>query len=185
VNQTAPNGVPATSRRILVPPGPVGPNLMRIDRRDAENCAGHTPLRNRCAGGTEKRTWFWWSSYGKASSPAAGTRRCGQDSASRRFLFPSYRQQQEIQANGGRPPAISQRPNTRRQRRQPRSNIRMAPPATARYAAKRSWGNNRPGQRQYNEGNRQGQQQRNDQNNSNRPGCSNNKAGQPAEQCAE
>jgi len=42
------------------------------------------------------------------------------------------KQQQEIQANGGRPPAISQM----RQERtgnvaQPRSNIRMAPPATA------------------------------------------------------
>jgi len=42
------------------------------------------------------------------------------------------RQQQEIQANGGRPPAISQMRQPRGGNdAQPRSNIRMAPPATA------------------------------------------------------
>jgi len=77
------------------------------------------------------------------------------------------RQQQEIQANGGRPPAISQMRQSRvGNDEQPRSNIRMAPPVTA-GTPQNGRDNPRPGEQQYNSGNRAGQQQRNDQNNSN------------------
>jgi len=177
VNQTAPNGVTATSQENFRSARPVGRNMMRIDRRDVETAQVNVTTPTVAP---EQRSVLGSGGAATARPPARLQERAVVAKTPPPAAPVSFvRQQQEIQANGGRPPAISQ---MRQQRggndEQPRSNIRMAPPATA-GTPQNGQGNNRPGQRQYNEGNRQGQQQRNDQNNSNRPGASNNNVGQP------
>jgi len=177
VNQTAPNGVTATSQENFRSARPVGRNMMRIDRRDVETAQVNVTTPTVAP---EQRSVLGSGGAATARPPARLQERAVVAKTPPPAAPVSFvRQQQEIQANGGRPPAISQ---MRQQRggndEQPRSNIRMAPPATA-GTPQNGQGNNRPGQRQYNEGNRQGQQQGNDQNNSNRPGASNNNVGQP------
>src|SRR6266849_5980932 len=177
VNQTAPNGVTATSQENFRSARPVGRNMMRIDRRDVETSQVNVTTPTVAP---EQRSVLGSGGAATARPPARLQERAVVAKTPPPAAPVSFvRQQQEIQANGGRPPAISQ---MRQQRggndEQPRSNIRMAPPATA-GTPQNGQGNDRPGQRQYNEGNRQGQQQRNDQNNSNRPSAPNNNAGQP------
>src|SRR6266446_402660 len=176
VNQTAPNGVTATSQENFRSARPVGRNMMRIDRRDAETAQVNATTPTVAP---EQRSVLGSGGAATARPPARLQERAVVAKTPPPAAPVSFvRQQQEIQANGGRPPAISQMRQPRGGNdEQPRSNIRMAPPATA-GTPQDGQGNNRPGQRQYNEGNRQGQQQRNDQNNSNRPGAPNN-AGQP------
>src|SRR6267378_845193 len=177
VNQTAPNAVTATSRETFTSARPVGRDMMKIDRREIESAQVNpttptvAPQQRSVLGAAEPRG---------ARPPARFQERpVVAKTAPPPAPVSFVKQQQEIQANGGRPPAISQM----RQERtgndaQPRSNIRMAPPATA-GTPQNGQGNPRPGEQKYNNGNRQGQQQRNDRNNSNRPAVSNNDAGQP------
>lgn len=177
VNQTAPNGVTATSQENFRSARPVGRNMMRIDRRDVETAQVNVTTPTVAP---EQRSVLGSGGAATARPPArlqerAVVAKTQPPPAPVTFV----KQQQEIQANGGRPPAISQMRQPRGGNdTQPRSNIRMAPPATA-GAPQNGQGNPRPGQQQYNNGNRAGQQQRNDQNNSNRPGSTNNNAGQP------
>jgi hypothetical protein len=178
VNQTAPNGVTATSEQNFRSATPVGRNMMRVDRREVETAqvSATTPTV-----APDRR-----SVLGSGGAPATRPPAQLQERAVVAKTppppapVPFVKQQQEIQANGGRPPAISQMRQLRggNNDAQPRSNIRMAPPATA-GTPQNGQGNNRPGQQQYNDGNRQGQQPRNDQNNSNRSVAPNNNAGQP------
>src|SRR5882672_3085422 len=177
VNQAAPNGVTATSQENFRSARPVGRNMMRIDRRDVETAQVNVTTPTVAP---EQRSVLGSGGAATARPPARLQERAVVAKTPPPAAPVSFvRQQQEIQANGGRPPAISQMRQPRGGNdEQPRSNIRMAPPATA-GTPQDGQGNNRPGQRQYNEGNRQGQQQRNDQNNSNRPGAPNNNAGQP------
>ncbi len=176
VNQTAPNGVTATSQQSFRSAQPVGRNMMRIDRRDVETAQVNvtTPIV-----APEQRSVLGSGAATRVRPPARLQERAVVAKTPPPAAPVSFvRQQQEIQANGGRPPAISEMRHPRGGNdEQPRSNIRMAPPATA-STPQNGQGNNRPGQRQYNEGNRQGQQQRNDQNNSNRPAVPNNNTGQ-------
>src|SRR5467141_718526 len=177
VNQTAPNGVTATSQENFRSARPVGRNMMRIDRRDVETAQVNAATPSVAP---EQRSVLGSGGAATARPPARLQERAVVAKTPPPAAPVSFvRQQQEIQANGGRPPAISQMRQPRGGNdEQPRSNIRMAPPATA-GTPQDGQGNNRPGQRQYNEGNRQGQQPRNDQNNSNRPAAPNNNAGQP------
>ena len=178
VNQSAPNGVTATSQENFRTARPVGRNMMRIDRRDVESAQVNVTTPTVAP---EQRSVLGSGAATRVRPPARLQERAVVAKTPPPAAPVSFvRQQQEIQANGGRPPAMSQ---MRQQRggnndAQPRSNIRMAPPATA-GAPQNGQGNNRPGQQQYNQGNRQGQQQRNDQNNSNRSVAPNNNAGQP------
>jgi len=177
VNQTATNGVTATSQENFRSARPVGRNMMRIDRRDVETAQVNVTTPTVAP---EQRSVLGSGGAATARPPARLQERAVVAKTPPPAAPVSFvRQQQEIQANGGRPPAISQMRQPRGGNdEQPRSNIRMAPPATA-GTPQDGQGNNRPGRRQYNEGNRQGQQQRNDHNNSNRPGAPNNNAGQP------
>ena len=177
VNQAAPNGVTATSQENFRSARPVGRNMMRIDRRDVETAQVNVTTPTVAP---EQRSVLGSGGAATARPPARLQERAVVAKTPPPAAPVSFvRQQQEIQANGGRPPAISQMRQPRGGNdEQPRSNIRMAPPATA-GTPQDGQGNNRPGQRQYNEGNSQGQQQRNDHNNSNRPGAPNNNAGQP------
>src|SRR5882672_3040957 len=177
VNQAAPNGVTATSQENFRSARPVGRNMMRIDRREVETAQVNVTTPTVAP---QQRSVMGSGAEGAVRPPArlqerAVVARTPPPPAPVSFV----KQQQEIQANGGRPPAISQMRQTRAGNdAQPRSNIRMAPPATA-GTPQNGQGNSRPGQRQYNEGNRQGQQQRNDQNNSSGSAAPNNNAGQP------
>jgi hypothetical protein len=177
VNQAAPNGVTATSQENFRSARPVGPNMMRIDRRDVETAQVNviTPTV-----APEQRSVLGSGGAATARPPARLQERAVVAKTPPPPAPVSFvRQQQEIQANGGRPPAISQMRQPRGGNdEQPRSNIRMATPVTA-GTPPNGQGNDRPGQRQYNEGNRQGQQPRNDQNDSNRAGAPNNNVGQP------
>src|SRR5437016_4761259 len=177
VNQAAPNGVTATSQENFRSARPVGRNMMRIDRRDVETAQVNVTTPTVAP---EQRSVLGSGGAATARPPARLQERAVVAKTPPPAAPVSFvRQQQEIQANGGRPPAISQMRQPRGGNdEQPRSNIRMAPPATA-GTPQDGPGNNRPAQRHYNGGNRQGQQQRNDHNNSNRPGAPNNNAGQP------
>jgi hypothetical protein len=179
VNQTAPNGVTATSQENFRSARPVGRNMMRIDRRDVET--GQVNVTTPTVA-PEQRSVLGSGGAATARPPArlqerAVVARTPPPAAPVSFV----RQQQEIQANGGRPPAISQmRQQQGGNDAQPRSNIRMAPPATA-GTPQNGQGNNRPGQQQYNRPsapNNAGQPPSNVQNNPNRPSAPGN-AGQP------
>jgi len=177
VNQAAPNGVTATSQENFRSARPVGRNMMRIDRREVETAQVNVTTPTVAP---QQRSVMGSGAEGAVRPPARLQERAVVAKTPPPPAPVSFvKQQQEIQANGGRPPAISQMRQTRAGNdAQPRSNIRMAPPATA-GTPQNGQGNSRPGQRQYNEGNRQGQQQRNDQNNSSGSAAPNNNAGQP------
>src|SRR6267142_707022 len=177
VNQTAPNGVTATSQENFRSARPVGRNMMRIDRRDVETAQVNATTPTVAP---EQRSVLGSGAETRVRPPARLQERAVVAKTPPPAAPVSFvRQQQEIQANGGRPPAISQMREPRAGNdAQPRSNIRMAPPATA-GTPQNDQRNPRPGEQKYNNGNRQGQQQRNDRNNSNRPAVSNNDAGQP------
>src|SRR6266404_3378221 len=177
VNQAAPNGVTATSQENFRSARPVGRNMMRIDRRDVETAQVNVTTPTVAP---EQRSVLGSGGAATARPPARLQERAVVAKTPPPAAPVSFvRQQQEIQANGGRPAAIAQLRQPRGGNdAQPRSNIRMAPPATA-DAPQNSRGNNRPGEQQYNNGNRAGQQQRNDRNNSNRPAAPNNSAAQP------
>src|SRR6266446_6361340 len=176
VNQAAPNGVTATSQENFRSARPVGRNMMRIDRRDVETAQVNVTTPTVAP---EQRSVLGSGGAATARPPARLQDRAVVPKTPPPAAPVSFvRQQQEIQANGGRPPAISQMRQPRGGNdEQPRSNIRMAPPATA-GTPQDGQGNPRPGEQQYNNGNRAGQQQRNDRNNSNRSAAPNN-AGQP------
>src|SRR5882672_9851427 len=177
MNQAAPNGVTATSQENFRSARPVGRNMMRIDRRDVETAQVNVTTPTVAP---EQRSVLGSGGAATARPPARLQERAVVAKTPPPAAPVSFvRQQQEIQANGGRPPAISQMREPRAGKdAQPRSNIRMAPPATA-GTPQNDQRNPRPGEQKYNNGNRQGQQQRNDRNNSNRPAVSNNDAGQP------
>jgi len=178
VNQTAPNGVTATSQQNFRSAQPVGRNMMRIDRRDVETAQVNVTTPTVAP---EQRSVLGSGAAARVRPPARLQERAVVAKTPPPAAPVSFvKQQQEIQANGGRPPAISQMRQPRAGNDvQPRSNIRMAPPATA-GTPQNGQGNPRPGEQQYNNGNRAGQQPRNDRNNSGRSVAPNNNAGQPA-----
>src|SRR3989442_10321922 len=128
VNQTAPNGVTATSQQNFTSAQPVGRNMMRVDRREVES-AQVNPTTPTVA--PQQRSVIGAGAQVAARPPARFQERPVVAKTPPPPAPVSFvKQQQEIQANGGRPPAG---PEKRRAQiagtRQARPNIKIAPPA--------------------------------------------------------
>jgi hypothetical protein len=187
VNQSAPNGVTATSQENFRSAQPVGRNMMRVDRREVETAQVNV---NTPTVAPEQRSVLGSGVAADRRPPARFQERPVVAKTAPPPPPASFvRQQQEIQTNGGRPPAVSemrraQNGNTL----QERPNIRIAPPAqpgTPRNAqVNRPAGNmpNNQGNVPNNRGNVPNNQgnapnnQGNVQNNNNRPPAVNNVA---------
>jgi hypothetical protein len=195
VNQTAPNGVTATSQQNFSSAQPVGRNMIKVDRREVESA--------RVSATTPTVAPQQRSVLGAGATVAARPPERLQERPVVAKTPPPpapvsfVKQQQEIQANGGRPPAVSQMRRVQSENPvQDRASIKMAPPA--QIETPRNVRANGPGQPQNNNGNRpgqpqsnvqnnpggspapnnEGQRRSNEQNNSNKPPAYNN-AGQP------
>ena len=181
VNQTAPNGVTATSQQNFTSAQPVGRNMMRVDRREVES-AQVNPTTPTVA--PQQRSVLGAGAGGAARPPSRFQERSVVAKTPPPPAPASFvKQQQAIQANGGRPPAVSQMRQVQTQTentQQARPSIKIAPPSQP--ATPQNVRANGSGQPQNNNGNRPGQPQMNVQpnveNNSNRPPASNN-AGPP------
>jgi hypothetical protein len=170
VNQTAPNGVTATSQQNFTSAQPVGRNMMRVDRREVESAQVHatTPTVT-----PQQRSVLGAGATGAARPPARLEER---EVVAKTPPPPApdsfVKQQQEIRANGGRPPAVSQLRRVQTEDAQhDRPNIKIAPDQLARPENVRANGSAQP---QNNNGNRPGQTQADVQNDSNRPSASRN-----------
>src|SRR5216683_765075 len=178
VNQTAPNGVTATSHEAFTSARPVGRNMLKVDRREVETAQVNvtTPMvapqqRSVLGAGAER-----------AAQPPA--RFEGRSVVAKTAPPPApvsfVKQQQEIQANGGRPPAVSQmRQVPTESTPQARSNIKIAPPA--QMATPQNARANGRGQRPNDNGNRPGQPQPSGQVNPNQPPARNIPGQPPAD----
>src|SRR5712692_4612290 len=178
VNQTAPNGVTATSQQNFTSAQPVGRNMIRVDRREVESARVNpttptvAPQQRSVLGAGAERT---------ARPPA---RFEGRSVVAKTAPPPApvsfVKQQQEIQANGGRPPAVSQmRQVPTESTPQARSNIKIAPPA--QMATPQNARANGRGQRPNDSGNRPGQPQPSGQVNPNQPPARNIPGQPPAD----
>src|SRR5437879_7848175 len=128
VNQTAPNGVTATSQQNFTSAQPVGHNMMRVDRREVET-AQVNPTTPTVA--PQQRSVI---GAGATVSPRSQARFQERPVVAKTPPPPApvsfVKQQQEIRENGGRPPAVSEMRRARMEdTQQPRSNIKIAPPA--------------------------------------------------------
>jgi len=175
VNQAAPNGVTATSQQNFTSAQPVGRNMMRVDRREVET-ARVNPTTPMVA--PQQRSVLGAGATGAARPPERLQERSVVAKTPPPLAPVSFvKQQQEIQANGGRPPAVSQmRRVPTENAQQDRPNIKIAPPAQTE--APRNVRANGPGQPRYDNGNRPGRPQTDVQNDSNRPSGLKNE-GQP------
>src|SRR2546429_557716 len=171
VNQTAPNGVTATSQQNFTSAQPVGRNMIKVDQREVAS-AQVRPTTPTVA--PQQRSVLGAGAAGAARPPARFQER---PVVARTAPPPApvsfVKQQQSIQANGGLPPAVSQMRQVQTENaQQARANIKIAPPANA--GMPQNIQANRPGSVQNNRVNRPGQQQTNVQNNSNKPPTPNN-----------
>ena len=171
VNQTAPNGVTATSQQNFTSAQPVGRNMIKVDQREVAS-AQVRPTTPTVA--PQQRSVLGAGAAGAARPPARFQER---PVVARTAPPPApvsfVKQQQSIQANGGLPPAVSQMRQAQTENaQQARPNIKLAPPANA--GMPQNIQANRPGSVQNNRVNRPGQQQTNVQNNSNKPPTPNN-----------
>ena len=179
VNQTARNGVTATSQQNFTSAQPVGRNMMRVDRREVES-AQVNPTTPTVA--PQQRSVLGAGAGGAARPPARFQERSVVAKTPPPPAPASFvKQQQAIQANGGRPPAVSQMRQVQTQTentQQARPNIKIASPSQT--ATPENVRANGSGQPQNNNGNRPGQPQTNVQPNvQNRPPTSNNAGQQP------
>ncbi len=192
VNQTAPNAVTATSRETFTSARPVGHDMMKIDRREIES-AQVNPTTPTVA--PQQRSVVGGGAPVAARPPARFQERpVVAKTAPPPPPAPFVKQQQEIQANGGRPVGVSQMRRAQvEDTRQAPPNVKIAPPAqpgTPRNVQndRRDVQNDRRDVRndrrdaQNNQGNAQNNQgnvqnnQGNVQNNNNRPPSMNNSA---------
>src|SRR5467141_3223255 len=128
VNQTAPNGVTATSQQNFASAQPVGRNMMRVDRREVES-AQVNPTTPTVA--PQQRSVLGAGASGAARPSARFQERSVVPKTPPPPAPVSFvRQQQAIQANGGRPPAVAQMRQVQTENvQQARPNIKIAPPA--------------------------------------------------------
>jgi len=175
VNQTAPNGVTATSRQNFTSAQPVGRNMMRVDRREVESAQVQATTPTVAP---QQRSVLGAGATGAARPPARLQEREVVAKSPPPPAPDSFvKQQQEIRANGGRPPAISQMRRVQTENtQQDRPDIKIAPPAQTE--APRNVRANGRGQPRYDNGNRPGRPQTDVPNNSNKPLAPAN-AGQP------
>jgi hypothetical protein len=175
VNQTAPNAVTATSQQNFTSAQPVGKNMIKVDQREVASAQINATTPTVAP---QQRSVLGAGASVAARPPARIQERAVVAKTPPPPAPVSFvKQQQEIQANGGRPPAVSQiRRAETENTREARPNIKIAPPA--QLATPQNVRADRAGQPQNNNGNRPGQPQTNVQNNSNNPSVPNN-AGQP------
>ena len=128
VNQTAPNAVTATSRETFTSARPVGRDMMKIDRREIET-AQVNPTTPTVA--PQQRSVVGAGAPVAARPPA----RFQERSVVAKTTpppppAPFVKQQQEIQANGGRPVGVSEMRRAQvEDTRQAPANVKIAPPA--------------------------------------------------------
>src|SRR5712692_1693114 len=169
VNQSAPNGVTATSQQNFTSAQPVGHNMMKIDRREIES-ANVNPTTPTVA--PQQRSVIGSGAPVVSRPPARFQERSVVAKTPPPPAPVSFvKQQQEIQANGGRPVGVSQMRRAQvEDTRQPSANIKIAPaaqPGTLRNVqTSRPAGNmpNTPANAQNNQGNVQNNP-RNEKNN--------------------
>ena len=130
-NQGAPNAVTATSHQAFTSAQPVGRNMVRVDAREVAS-APVAPLTPAVA--PQQHSVMGAGAAVSARPPAASFGRAVVAKTAPPPPPVSFaRQQQTIQANGGRPPAVSQiRQAPTDNPQQGRSNVptvKMAPPA--------------------------------------------------------
>ncbi len=186
-NQTGVNAVTATSHEAFTSARPVASNMVKVDAREVAS-APVAPLTPNVA--PQQRSVIGAGASASVKPPAASFGRAVVAKTAPPPAPVSFaKQQQAIQANGGRPPAVSQiRQVQAENTQQARPNIKIAPPAqpgNPRNAqANRPAGNmqNAPANAQNNPGNAQNNQSnvqnnpRNAQNNNNRPPSVSNNA---------
>src|SRR6267378_1578408 len=128
VNQVAPNAVTATSRETFTSARPVGRDMMKIDRREIES-AQVNPTTPTVA--PQQRSVVGAGASVAARPPARLQERpVVAKTAPPPPPAPFVKQQQEIQANGGRPVGVSQMRRAQvEDTRQAPPNIKIAPPA--------------------------------------------------------
>src|SRR5258706_5567227 len=128
VNQTAPNAVTATSRETFTSARPVGRDMMKIDRREIES-AQVNPTTPTVA--PQQRSVVGAGAPVAARPPARFQERpVVAKTAPPPPPAPFVKQQQEIQATGGRPVGVSQLRRAQvEDTRQAPPNIKIAPPA--------------------------------------------------------
>jgi hypothetical protein len=175
VNQTAPNAVTATSQKNFASAQPVGRNMIKVDQREVASAQVNATTPTVAP---QQKSVLGAGAAGAAKPPARLQERAVVAKATPPPPPVSFVKQQEaIQANGGRPPATSQvRQVPTENIQQARPNFKIAPPST--ITTPRNAPPNRPGQQQNTNANPPGQPQPNVQNNTNRPPNPAN-AGQP------
>jgi hypothetical protein len=166
-NQTATNGVTATSQQNFTSAQSVGRNMIRVDRREVETAQVNATTPTIAP---QQRSVMGAGAAGAARPPARFQDRAVVAKTTPPPAPVSFtKQQQEIQANGGRPPAVSE---MRRAQSgnviQERSNIRIAPPAQPGTPRNAQGNNSIPVQD--NSRNRPGRPPTVEQNNSNKQG---------------
>jgi len=183
VNQTAPNAVTVTSHEAFTSAQPVAQHMMKIDRRELES-AQVNPTTPTVA--PQQRSVLGAGAEARVRPPAiAMNRAVVARTAPPPAPAPFVKQQQVIQANGGRPPAVSEMRRGQVETTQDaRANIKIAPPAQP-GTPRNVQGNrpvdnapNNPANVQNNQRNGQGnpRNDRNDRNDNNRPPLMNNSA---------
>ena len=182
-NQTAPNAVTATSHQAFTSAQPVGRNMVKVDAREVAS-APVAPLTPAVA--PQQRSVLGASAEARVRPPAAVLARPVVAKTAPPPPPPTFaKQQQVIQANGGRPPAVSQIRQVQTENApQTRANIKIAPPAQP--GTPRNAQTNRPvGNVQGNQGNVQNNPPNvpnkpgNVQNNNNRPPSASNNSAPP------
>src|SRR5438132_1920922 len=190
VNQTAPNAVTVTSHEAFTSAQPVAQHMMKIDRRELES-AQVNPTTPTVA--PQQRSVLGAGAEARVRPPAiAMNRAVVARTAPPPAPAPFVKQQQVIQANGGRPPAVSEMRRGQVETTQDaRPNIRIAPPVQPgpprNVQANRRADNapNNPANAQNTPGNMRSnpRNDRNDRNDNNRPSSMNNSApGNPPNQ---
>ncbi|HUC54533.1 MAG TPA: DUF6600 domain-containing protein [Candidatus Cybelea sp.] len=176
-NQTAQNAVTATSHQAFTSAQPVSRNMVKVDAREVAS-APVAPLTPGVA--PQQRSVLGAGVSASVKPPAASFNR--QVVAKNTPPPPPVsfaKQQQVIQANGGRPPAVSQiRQVQTESAQQARSNVKIAPPAQPGNA--RNVQQNRPaGNLENNQGNARNSSNRTPSVNNSTPANSSNRPGNP------
>lgn len=143
-NRGANNAVTATSQASFTSAQPVGRNMVKVDAREVASApvAAMTP-----AVAPQQRSFTGAGAAARARPPAnVVTRNVVAKTAPPPAPVPIAKQMQAVQANGGRPPAVSQiRPA--QESSAARANVKVAAPAKQAALPPRGQGvSNRPGQ---------------------------------------
>jgi hypothetical protein len=170
-NQSAAGAVTATSHQAFTSAQPVGRNMVKVDAREVAS-APVAPMTPAVA--PQQHSVMGSGAATSVKPPAASfNRQVVAKNTPPPAPVPFAHQQQAIQANGGRPPAVSQlRQVQGESAQQARPNFKIAPPAQPGIP-KNVQANKPAGNMQGNQGNVQNNPG-NTQNNSNRPPAMNN-----------